>query len=97
MKVKNMKLMQRLDPEDIRDSQGNGDRELKRKRLIKSFLWWASGEKQRWNVQNNEERIIVKRQFAYWRMLSIFGFLSNFAIYNCFFTGIYNIRNTELI
>lgn len=97
MKVKNIKLMQRLDPEDIRDAPGTAERELKRKRLIKSFLWWASGEKQRWNSQNNEERIIVKRQFAYWRMLAIFGLFSNFAVYNCFLTGIYNVRNTELL
>lgn len=61
MKVSNIKLMSRLDPEDVKMSTGEKDRELKRKRIIKSFLWWASSEKQRFNASNNEERIIVKR------------------------------------
>ena len=30
-------------------------------------------------------------------MLCVFGAFSNFALYNCFFTGIYNFRNTELL
>jgi hypothetical protein len=30
-------------------------------------------------------------------MLAIFGLFSNFAVYNCFFTGIYNFRQTELL
>lgn len=97
MKVSNIKLMQRLDPEDVKVSSGEKDREHKRKTLIKSFLWWARGEKARWNSQNNEERIIVKRQYAYARMLTAFGLFTNFAIYNCFFTGIYNFRTTELL
>jgi hypothetical protein len=37
--------MSRLDPEDIRNSAGDREREFKRKRMIKSFLWWATGEK----------------------------------------------------
>ena len=84
--------MTRLDPDDIRNAAGDREREAKRKRMIKSFLWWATGEKQRWNSQNNDERIIVKRQFAYARMLTLFGLFTNFALYNCFFTGIYNFR-----
>jgi len=61
MKVSNIRQMARLDPEDIRDSSGDKEREIKRKSMIRSFLWWARGEKQRWNSTNNEERIIVKR------------------------------------
>jgi hypothetical protein len=61
MKVSNLKFMQRLDPEDIRNSSGEKEREQKRKKVIKDFLWWSTGEKQRWNTSNNEERIIVKR------------------------------------
>ena len=68
-----------------------------RKKMIKSFLWWSMGEKDRWNKQNNEERIIVKRQYAYGRLLTGFGLFANFAIYNCFLTGIYNFRTTELL
>jgi hypothetical protein len=30
-------------------------------------------------------------------MLTVFGLFSNFAIYNCFFTGIYNLRTREII
>jgi hypothetical protein len=30
-------------------------------------------------------------------MLGLFGLFSNFAIYNCFFTGIYNFRTKEVI
>eukprot|EP00347_Sterkiella_histriomuscorum_P013521 403364396 len=97
MKVSNVRQMARLDPEDIRDSSGDKEREIKRKKFLRSFLWWASGEKQRWNATNNDERIIVKRQFAYGRMLVMFGLFTNFAVYNCFFTGIYNFRQSELV
>jgi hypothetical protein len=27
----------------------------------------------------------------------MFGLFTNFAVYNCFMTGIYNFRNTELL
>jgi hypothetical protein len=97
MKVSNIKQLSKLDPEDIREASGDAQRELKRKKLIKSFLWWSTGEKDRWNKQNNEERIIVKRQYAYARLLTGFGLFTNFAIYNCFLTGIYNFRTTELL
>jgi hypothetical protein len=97
MKISNIKQMARFDPEDIASAPGDKERELKRKSLIKSFLWWSTGEKQRWNSSNNEERIIIKRQYAYGRMLTVFGVFSNFAIYNCFFTGIYNFRSTEVL
>jgi hypothetical protein len=40
---------------------------------------------------------VVKRQYAYGRLLTAFGLFTNFAIYNCFFTGIYNFRTTELL
>jgi len=30
-------------------------------------------------------------------MLTAFGLFTNFAVYNCFFTGIYNFRNTEVL
>ncbi len=30
-------------------------------------------------------------------MLAAFGIFANFAIYNCFLTGIYNYRQTELL
>lgn len=97
MKVSNVKQMARLDPEDISNTSGDKLREVKRKKLLKSFFWWAYKDGKKWNQQNNEERIIVKRQFAYTRMLGLFGLFSNFAIYNCFFTGIYNMRNRELV
>lgn len=45
MKVSNIRQMARLDPEDIRDSNGDREREIKRKKLIRQFLWWAKGEK----------------------------------------------------
>ena len=97
MKVSNIKQLAKLDPEDIRESNGDNLRELKRKRLIKSFLWWSYNEKDKWNKQNNEERIIIKRQYAYARLLTAFGLFTNFAVYNCFLTGIYNFRTTELL
>lgn len=49
MKVSNIKQMSKLDPEDIKLSAGEKEREYKRKRLIKSFLWWSTGEKQRFS------------------------------------------------
>ena len=30
-------------------------------------------------------------------MLAAFGLFTNFALYNCFMTGIYNVRNFELL
>jgi hypothetical protein len=30
-------------------------------------------------------------------MLTVFGLFSNFTIYNCFFTGIYNFRTREIV
>jgi hypothetical protein len=30
-------------------------------------------------------------------MLTVFGLFTNFALYNCFLTGIYNMRNRELL
>jgi hypothetical protein len=89
--------MSRIDPEDVSNAAGDRERETRRKKIIKNFLRWSMGEKERWNSQNNEERIVVKRQFAYGRMLTVFGIFSNFAIYNCFFTGIYNFRTTEIL
>jgi hypothetical protein len=61
MKVSNIKQMSKLDPEDIRNAAGEKERESRRKRLIKGFVWWSTGQKARWNSQNNEERIIAKR------------------------------------
>lgn len=96
MKVSNIKQMQRLDPDDIREANGTVLREVQRKKLITNFLWWSLGQKDRWNSINNEERIVVKRQYAYVKALSAFAIFTNFAIYNCFLTGIYNLRNLEL-
>lgn len=61
MKISNLKQMQKLDPEDIRNAPGDAEREARRKTLIKNFLWWSRSEKDRWNKENNEERIVVKR------------------------------------
>ncbi len=97
MKVSNIRQLQKFDPEDIKEAHGDAQREYKRKRIIRSFLWWSLGEKERWSKQNNEERIVVKRQYAYARLLTGFGLFTNFAIYNCFLTGIYNFRTTELL
>ncbi len=44
-----------------------------------------------------EERIVIKRQYAYARLLTAFGLFTNFAVYNCFLTGIYNFRTTEVL
>jgi hypothetical protein len=43
MKVSNIKQMSKLDPEDIRNAAGEKEREYKRKKLIKSFVWWSTG------------------------------------------------------
>ena len=97
MKISNLKQMQKFDPEDIKNAPGDAEREVRRKSLIKNFLWWSRTEKDRWNKENNEERIVVKRQYAYGRLLGCFGLFTNFAIYNCFLTGIYNFRTSELL
>jgi hypothetical protein len=38
----------------------------------------------------------VKWQYAYARFLNGFGLFTNFALFNCFLTCIYNFRTTEL-
>lgn len=88
-----------MDPEDIRLAKGESEREKQRRRLINSFLYWGLGKqaKKEWSGTNNEDRIIIKRQYAYLKALTCFGCFANFAIYNCFFTGIYNLRTTELV
>jgi len=60
-----------------------------------SWAYWK--ESDRWTEANNEERIIVKRQFSYGRFLGAFGAITNFAIYNAFFVGIYDFRTKELV
>ena len=97
MKVSNIRQIIKLDPEDIQQAHGDAERELKRKRLINKFLRWSLGEKERFNTINSEERIIVKRQYAYARLLVAFGAFTNFAFYNCFLTGIYNFRTYEVL
>lgn len=97
MKVSNLRQIQKLDPEDIQQANGDTARENLRKKLISKFLRWSYGEKERFNKINNEEKIIVKRQYAYARLLFVFGTFTNFALYNCFLTGIYNFRTHELL
>ena len=58
---------------------------------------WSIGEKERFSTINSEEKIIVKRQYAYARLLVAFGTFTNFAFYNCFLTGIYNFRTHEVL
>lgn len=84
--------MQKLDPEDIKIQPGENQRVEKRKSLINSFLRWSYKERKSWDSVNNEERIIINRQFAYARMLFAFGLFADFAIYNFVLTGIYNYR-----
>jgi hypothetical protein len=97
MKVSNIKHIQKIDPEDIQQAKGDAARETMRKSLINKFIWWSMKEKKRFSAINNEEKIIVKRQYAYGRLLMAFGAFANFAIYNCFMTGIYNFRTYELL
>lgn len=61
MKVSNIKQIQKIDPEDISEAKGFKEREVRRKKLIKKFLWWSLKEKERWTTVNNEEKIIIKR------------------------------------
>ena len=61
MKATNIKLMGKLDPEDIREAKGDYQREIKRKTVIRKFLYWSTSHKDLWTSQNNDERIAVKR------------------------------------
>merc|ERR1719362_924768 len=66
--------------------------------IIKGFMRWAYfKESKRWSEVNNEERIIVRRQFHYINLLAGFGIFANVAIYNTFFVGLYNFRTYELL
>ena len=99
MKVHGVKQFSSLDPPDIRElSKSDRDRETRRLHLIKKFMSWAYWkESDRWTQANNDERIIVKRQVSYAKILVGFGLFSNFAIYFAFMTGIYNFRTNELV
>lgn len=59
--------------------------------------WAYLRESDRWTQANNEERIIVKRNFSYGRFLAGFAILSNVTLYHAFLVGIYDFRSTELI
>ena len=59
--------------------------------------WAYFKESKRWSEVNNEERIIVRRQFHYINLLAGFGIFANVAIYNAFFVGLYNFRTYELL
>lgn len=99
MKVRNIYQIKKLDPEEISLAKGEKEREKMRKKLINKFLMWSSRSqaKQQWKTSNNEDRIIIKRQYAYFKALTVFGCFANFAFYNCFFTGIYNFRKWEVL
>ena len=60
-------------------------------------MYWAYfKENKRWSQINNEERIIVRRQFWYAHLLVGFGLFTNAAVYNAFMIGIYNFRTYEI-
>ena len=66
--------------------------------IIKGFMKWAFfKESQRFTEVNNEERIVVKRNFQYVYALMGFGIFANAAIYNAFFVGLYNFRTYEVM
>ena len=43
MKVSNIRKISKLDPVDITEAKGDLEREQKRKKVIKKFLWWSLG------------------------------------------------------
>jgi hypothetical protein len=45
MKVRNLNQLKKLDPEDIKSSRGEKERESKRKKLINRFLIWSKFNK----------------------------------------------------
>jgi hypothetical protein len=49
MKVRNLKLISKIDPEDIKESKGDTERESKRIKLINNFVWWSWRQKSLWN------------------------------------------------
>ena len=99
MKVSVTNQFTALDPVDIQElCKGEADRKNKRMDIIKGFMRWAYfKESKRWSEVNNEERIIVRRQFHYINLLAGFGIFANVAIYNAFFVGLYNFRTYELL
>ena len=99
MKVESVHQFTERDPMDIREmSAGELARKQKRVKLMRKFLWWAYWkESKRWTESNNEERIIVHRQFSHFRFMAGFGFIASVLVYNAFFRGIYNFRSRELV
>lgn len=83
-----------FDPEDISSQKGLKKREQSRRDLIRQFIKWSW--KGKW-TDEYEERVVLKRHQAYYRMLYVFGAITNFALYNAFLTGIYNLGNRELL
>jgi len=92
--------MTKLDHPDVKDLGGSSEKSRKKYRMgiIKSFTTWSKKNKNLFDQNtNDEEYTILRRQRSYQRLLYGFGFLSNFIIYQAFFTGIYNYRARELL
>ena len=99
MKVSVTNQFTSLDPLDIQElCKGEVDRHNRRMEILRNFMYWAYfKESKRWTQINNEEKIIVKRQFWYAHLLVGFGVFANAAIYNAFMIGIYNFRTYEVM
>ena len=100
MKPLNIQKIAKLDHPDVKDLGGSSEKSRKKYRMtiIKSFLTWSKKNKPLFDPSTNDEEFtVLRRQRSYQRGLYGFGFLSNFIIYQAFFTGIYNYRSRELL
>lgn len=105
MKTVNVLAMNKLDHDDVKElasqhgGRGNSEKQRKQYRLkiIKAFMKWAKKDMDRWNSQNNEERVIINRQRSLSRALMGFGMVANLFVYQAFLTGLYNYRQRELL
>ena len=100
MKPLNIQKIAKLDHPDVKDLGGSSEKSRKKYRMaiIKSFLAWSKKNKGLFDQNtNDEEYTILRRQRSYQRALCFGGLVSNFIIYQAFFTGIYNYRARELL
>ena len=100
MKIVNVNEMNKMDHDDIKDNSfSENQRKQARLKIINNFVSWSSKTNlvKKLKGENDEDFKLLKKQTTFFNLLSVFGFFSNFFIYQAFFTGIYNYRQTELI
>lgn len=101
MKITHLSQMNSMDHDDVKELAG-GSEKLKKKyrlKIIKRFLKWQNRNKDMWKTfrTDSDEKVVLSRLKYHKTLITGFGLLTNFLIYQAFMTGIYNYRSNELL